>query len=748
MARQADLIEAAIKFDERTLVDSDDAGAKHFVGVLRLDPRHLSDNSDPPGRIANEIEVDFSSLLFMVAESIRQVIVGRENTAQTILGDLRYSESIERLLVLLVQAWLPGGTTSLAQIDEYVREADVGSDLKSRVYMKLMTWELEARGKGSHAAAYYDRAIENASDGLQQALYGVGGTFGRETRLFSRTASDALDTYSWIIDSVSNATADEIVRMARKQISPFGRTFGGDPRAVPIPIRAAELQGGWVGAYWVLEKIWRIKASIILVNSRDPAERADAITYWVLSGGSRVRELIYENENILNRQLISKILVEDLKSGARVGSDDWVELCLALWDELPLEISTSLIQTLKISPWTYELSAPAGENKSIVLFAALSAIEQGKWVERYESLQPAQRLTVSLALSAEQATDLPDRLQGEIRSTLLAYCEERGQYASDPDVVETLAALVSELPLDAPERGTFKDILPAEYSAEIGVRYPHLVTGDRIREDLEATVSKIRQQLEQNQRGQWTTFGTSLAFEVARCLVALESSDQQAIDTIVDFATAPASAANDVIDAVNALSWLADAGLLGSLGTIESRLPYRADVSPVDRMWTGRDDIRAVNAAIAGLHARLSTSRRDAIALLVAATRDPDAQVRRLAVDQFDGGNLVVSGLESSVDAAILGAVYDPDFRVQASAIRAIRSISDLLVAEIAWARLVSVWDAAHRRVRMAAAGVAANQRYTEESIEALRGDVLRLASADRSFLVRRAAGQESNRIA
>ncbi len=254
MTESANLIEAAIKFDESALIKSGDTGAKHFVGVLRLDPRHLSDNTDPPGRIANEIEVDFASLLFMVAESIRQVINGREDLARNILADLKYSENVENLLILLVKAWLPGGSTTLAEIDKYLTKVDVDSDLKSRVYMKLMTWELEARGNVLDAAQYYDRAVENASGGLQQALYGVGETFGRETRLFFHPATEALDTYSWIIDSVSNASADELVRMARKQISPFSRTFGGDPRAVPMPIRAAELQGGWAGAYWVLEE--------------------------------------------------------------------------------------------------------------------------------------------------------------------------------------------------------------------------------------------------------------------------------------------------------------------------------------------------------------------------------------------------------------------------------------------------------------------------------------------------------------
>lgn len=747
MADPPNLIEAAIKFDVNALNKSDDVGAKHFVGVLRLDPRHLSDNTDPPGGIANEIEVDFASLLFMVAESIRQVIVGREDVARTILADLKYSSDVDRLLVLLVQAWLSGGSNTLVDIDQYVTKLDVGSDLKSRVYMKLMTWEFEARGNVPEAAKYYDRALENASEGLQQALYGVGETFGRETRWFFSPATEPLDTYSWIMDSVSSASADELVRMARQQLSPLSRTFGGDPRAVPSPIRAAELQGGWTGAYWVLERIWRIKASIILVNSRDPAERAAAITDWVLSGGSRLRELINENENILSLELVSKILVDDLRRGARVGADDWVELCLALWDELPLEISSELIQTLEIPAWTYEVRAPARENNATVLFALLSNIDPEKWVERYTSLEPAQRLTVCLALTARQATELPIHLQGNVRETLLAYCAANGQFASDPEVVETLAALVAALPIDAPERDAFNKILPAEFSAEIGVRYPDLVTADRIREDLGGTVLKIRMQLEQNQRGQWTTFGTSLAFEVARCLVALESSDQEAVDTIVDFAAAPVTAANDVIDAVNALSWLADVRLLASPDVIESRLPYRLDVSPVDRMWAGRDDLRAINAVIAGLHARVSVDRRQAIVVLVSSTRDPDPQVRKLAIDQFDGGHLVVGGFEASVDAAILGAIYDPDFRVQASAVRAVRSISDQLVAEIAWARLVSVWDSAHRRVRVAAAGVAANQRYGDQSIDRVREEVLGLASADRSFQVRRAAHNSAIRV-
>lgn len=739
MSKHAQLIEAAIKFDESALAGSDDAGAKHFAGVLRLDPRHLSDNSDPPGQVANEIDVDFTSLLFMLAESIRQIIVGREAVARSILDELHYPEGIERVLVLLVQAWLPLGTTSLAEIDQYIQNVDFDSDLKSRVYMKLMTWEMEARGRGPHATAYYDRAVENASEGLRQSLHSVGELFGRDTFLYFPGTSNPLDTYSWLVDSVSNATADEFIRMAKKHISPFGRTFGGDPRAVPAPIRAAELQAGWAGAYWVIRKVRRVKASILLVNSRVPEERADAISSWILSGGSNVKQLISENESILNPGLVSKILVDDLKRGAVVDAENWEEICLSLWDQLPGEISENLIETLNIPEWIEADYVPPGENKSVELFVLLGMIEPPKWLKRYKSLQPAQRLTVALSLSPHQATDLPDSIKGEVRGILQTYCEQRGDTLLYPEIIETLAALVSELPDGAREKDNLRDIIPTNYSAQIGVRYPHLASRDRIYENLESLVSRIHEQLNLNKRGQWTTFGTALAYQVAACMVALNTLDQDALNTIMDFATAPASSANDVIDAVNALSWLADEGLLPSLGKVESRLPYRVDISPVDRMWSGRDDIRAINTVIAGLHARLSTTRRDAIALLVAATRDPDAQIRRLAVDQFNGGNLVVSGLETSVDAAILGAIYDPDYRVQASAIRAIRSISDLLVAEIAWARLISVWEAAHRRVRMTAAGVAAGRRYTDASIESLRDDVLRLASTDRSALVRQA---------
>lgn len=741
MTSHRELVEAAIKFDEETLLKSDDTGAAHFAGVLRLDPRHLGDSSNRPDFLSNAVDVDQSSLLFMAAEAIKNVLDGKQDAAIAILADLRPSGSLEHILVLLVQAWLPIGSTSFEEIAAFVQRASIDADLKARVYLKLMTWELEAEGKGHRAGTYYDRALEAASPSLQEAIYSVGESFGRETRYYYREqqVSEELVLYSWIVDSVSHAAADEFVRMARKRMSPFTRTMGGDPRTVPVKIRAAEIQAGWAGAYWVLEKIWRIKASMILVNSRDRNERADAITSWILSRGSSLRRLIDENESALNSNLISKILIDDLKTGARVGINDWIQICLALWDELPTEVSDHLIETLEIPAWSSETSAPVRETDAIHLFALLSYIDQHKWIERYESLEPAERLTVCLGLSTRQATELPSQLRNEIRFNLLNYCENQGQNARDHEMLETLAALVSELPEEDPDNIRFREVMPARYAGEIGSRYPRLATAEKVREGFDSAVSSIRQQLSQNRQGQWSTYVSSPALEAARYMMTMGSVDEAAVETLIEFATADFTASSDVIDAVNALSWLADAGLVDSAAITESRLPYRVNVSPVDRMWTGRDDIRAINATIAGLHARNLDTSRAAIARLVSAARDPDMEVRLLAIGQFDSSNLVVEGLQSAVDAAILGAVYDPDWRVQASAVRAIPSISDLLVSEIAWSRLISVWDSAHRRVRIAAASTASRQQDIPKMLEALRREVLRLASEDRSFQVRRA---------
>lgn len=748
--QQARLVEAAIRFDEQALASSEDPGALHFLGMLKLDQRHIHFRSEADSRLpeqmrrANRVAVDESSVLFMLAEAVRNVMVGKSVDAESIFTGLESTKGIDRVLVLLIKAWLYPSVDALQAVDRYTRSLKkLSNDIVSRVYLKLMAWALEVSGTTGLAGEYYDRALKTASSELKRALYGVGQVFNRETRYFYPPTEDPLVTYSWITDSVSSAAANDVFRQAKDRLAPFSRTFGADPRTVPEPVRAAELQAGWIGAYWVLAYVWRIKASILLVNSRDREEIASAITAWVLSGGPELSRLISENENVLTKDLISKILVEDLKSGARVQFDDWVDVCLPIWHELPSAISSDFISSVKIQPWDPKNILPPQQDKAITLFNLLSRVDQAGWVERFKTLRSKRRLTVCLGLSADQVAEMPRDVKKGVRRSLLEYLGQLREYTAEPQSYLTAAALVSELRDDSAERSQFFELLPAEYAADVAIIFPSLISREKIRDALSSNTARIRDQIARNRQGTWSTFARRPASSAARCMVALQESDEDAINAILDFATSEYSSADDILDSIAALSWLSDENLLPSFEPIESKLGYRLSVSPVDKYWKGRDDLRLVNVAIAGLFAQNMVRNRDAVVRLIAATRDPDTQVRLLAIDQLKK-HIPEKGLFPSVDAAILGAIYDPDSRVQAEAIDGISVIADPLVNEIAWTRIVSVWDAAHIRVRLAAARKAVEPAPNSDVLADIRGEVVRLASEDRSLLVREEIAAES----
>lgn len=744
MKQQASLVEAAIRFDEQTLVTSGDPGALHFLGMLKLDQRHVRFGSEADSRLpeqmrrADQIEVDESSVLFMAAEALRNVMIGKSADAESILTSLESTKGIDRVLVLLVKAWLNPSAGALEKVDQYTSSVkNLSDDIVSRVYLKLMTWALDVDGETGSAGEYYDRALEAAPPELKRAIYGVGDVFNREATFFYPPSDDPLVTYSWILDSVSAAVTEGIFRQAKERLSPFSRTFGADPRTLSEPERAAELQAGWIGAYWVLAHIWRIKASILLVNSRNSQEIASAITAWVLSRGPDLSRLISENENVLTESIISKILVEDLKSGARVEFDDWVDICLPIWDELPSAISSNYISSVEIKAWNTKEIMPARQDNAVALFNALSRVDQASWVERFKALKAKRRLTVCLGLSTDQVAVLPPTVRNDVMTTLLKYLGQLREYSTGPQEYITLASLISELSDDSSERSRFFEFLPKQYAADVAIHFPSLTFREMIRDDLLNSTARIREQVTRNRQGTWATFARRPASNAARCMIALQESNEDTINAILDFATSEYSSADDVVDSVGALSWLADENLLPFFDLVESRLGYRLSVSPVDKYWKGRDDLRLINVAIAGLLAQNVARNRDAVVRLVAAARDPDIQVRLLAINQIKK-HVPTRGLNSSVDAAVLGAIYDPDSRVQAEAIDGISVITDPLIYEIAWTRVVSTWDTAHKRVRLAAARSAVNpEPNVGRSGAELRGEVVRLASEDRSLLVR-----------
>ncbi|MCG7595551.1 hypothetical protein [Mycobacterium sp. PSTR-4-N] len=741
MPPATELLEAAIRLDQKVLIKSDDAGALHFLGILSLDPRHIGD-----ARQGHEVVLTAAgtSVLFVAAESIKTALHGDSDGARAVLADWKPQSDLEQLIVLLVQAWLDTASSSLTRVDEFIRQTTFSRDISARSYLKLMTWALE-RGGTLAARPYYDLALEYSSGQLSQAIHSVGSAFGADARIYFKPPTSELVSYSSITDSVYETAYDQFYRDARRQFtSPFTRTWGADPHTNPIRLRAAELQAGWTGAYWALQKVWRLKASILLINSDQPVERADAIAAWALSGGARPGSLVDANEQYLTEELIAKIFREDLKSGNRISESDWVGMCSAIWDELPNDLIISLIDTLRVERTSEDALLFDITDAPTRLFASLSRADSKTWLDRFRDLDPEEQLSVALTLNVSEATALPASARYSLRRMLLEVLErtaERGNTYNFPNLT-TLAALLLDEDPGSSDIARFQQLLPHSRAAEVAALAAAIVPEPLLEECLIAGKQELKDQLAENRAGRWTKRIDSIPLQIAQCMVSLKRIDESAIRLIVDLANSPFTSSDDIIDAIASLSWLVDTEILSPNHPDLGAISFKTNLSPIDRYWTGRDDLRAINASIAGLLARLPVSRVDAMNSLIVSTRDPDINVRLYAVSQLASAALSVEGLETAVDAALLGAVFDPDSRVQAAAVRGIPLISDNSVRRLAWERVVREWEISHRRVRVAAARTLA-RTSSEDPSGNLRDQILGLAESDRSLNVRAAVRNE-----
>lgn len=733
----SELIQAAISFDEAVLSNSDSPGAAHFVGIMRLDPRHLQHVSAVERQIPKEIASD-DSFLFAVGEQLRVAMEGRIEDALAMSLSTEVLSPLERLLELLVRSWLKPSEESFAEIRDHVETSPgISQEVISRSYLKLMTWALESFGIKA-AGPYYDLALSAASGTLEQAIRQIGSLFGRDESLFFPPPNDDLILFPRIRERAMNASAELTIKTARGRIARFTRTFGADPRTLPIQFRAAELQADWTGALWLSRTIWRLKGAILLLEDVEGSdERIDGIAAWISSGADNLFNLIDENEQYFSQENLDRLLIKVLSEGRRIATPHWVEICSAIWDELPIIISDELIDTCPIDASISTDDTTLSDDAATRLFAHLIRVDPVRWLRRYRTLSTAERLVVATGLSPASAEVLPAEEKAEVVDLLLGLCQndDLRQVLSEKTFL-TLATLLQS----SGKRelsGQFLATIPIDYAAGIGIRYPEFLRPDLVEQEIHMLKAKLSDQLVKNQSGQWAAFSRDPALSSAQAMVALRRADAGLVDLVAEFANAPFTAANDVISSVRALSWLVDERLLPMAYIADRPFEYRSTLSPVDRYWTGRNDLRAVNAAIAGFYARRGEA--EALQQLIIAARDPDMEVRLLAIGELSDSTERPSHMASAVDAMILGAIYDPESRVQAAAVALIEQITDRSVYELAWGRLESVWATSHRRVRMAAARVAAGVKADRPLTS--RGALLELARRDRSLLVREAAG-------
>lgn len=737
------LARAAIQFDIRRLEASGDAGALHFMRVLQFHPAHLNYKSRLSEQLNDgaTIPADERSTLFKVGEVIRLLLDGQTDAATSLLSDIKPANTIDRLLVMLITAWCFPDRERFSEIDRIVqRSSTLSKDFIARIYIKLMTWAMNSGGQ-EMAAPYYDKALRNASGELAKAISTVGSFFGRESRIYFAPIRQRLVTYPWILDSVRHESDDLIIRDAKDQLTgPFTRTFFANPSALPREIQSAELQASWIGAYWILPHVWRTKGAILLTRAKDRDDLAVGITAWAVSRGPALNNLMVQHEHMLSRATTERILITDLLSGKRLPQSDWQELCSGIWDELPPPIAVEFVHALDIPEAKLGEHSYAEVDGIISFFNNLALVEREKWITRFNSLPSTSQLAIASLMPHTVAMSLPSSIKSRIRRLLLDAMGEYGiRGVAGGFAIDSLGFLISELKPNAKQRTRFLDLLEPEFAAPIALQHPDLVRTDLIEVELDRSVSSIQKQLAENKQGRWARYTLSPVLRAAQCMAALNKAHKVAIDAIFEVASSKYTTSDDVIDAFRALNLLSEERLLSASMVTSHDVVYRLEASLADRYWQGRNDLRAMNTVIAGLLSKYPETSRESIDQLVASARDPDIQVRLLAMEQLESPRVILNGRKPAIDATVLGAIYDPDSLVQAHALRLINLVSNDSIYRLAWARIINDWPTAHRRVRVAAAFAASNDDAGHREPK-LTEQVLMMASDDRSLTVRRAA--------
>lgn len=748
------VLRAAIRGDLRYLDKSGMPGAKHFSAVLKLHPAHL-ESQRPEWAGFREVEplTDDGSALFLVGETLRTALMEGRGEAAEYFRSRQNADGgksgFVRALLLQTELWLE--PTEARARDCYKRlvleERSLDRDTIARLLMLIAFRILESSGIDA-ASEFYVLAFRRATGDLKKAIGGVGGDFGQNEYIYFKRLTSPSVRYDDILDVVGSVSTKFVLDSAREKFrSPFTRTFGSGQSALPRELLAAQLQADWAGAYWVYKRVMLTMASVGLLDSRSQSETKAAIVNWIAGGGRDIERLLSSNEAIFDEDTAREFIQSDLLNGRRVSRTTWQKVCSQLWDVLPFDlakdwIDSSHLELRWISSGDDETATQLHpDQESLQTFARLISYSPQLWVERFVSLSPEVRGAVCRRLVPADVEDvgrpasdvLVDALMDAIRSA------ESDPDASLTDAFLCLAAIRASSRDDDDDLKKFiVAAQPREASAVVALNFPDLANVALIEDLEEEVISRHVDEVQANQEGRWSSFGSSSSKQIAQAAMALGRVTPRGLEAVEATLASAYSSATDVIDACQALVWLLDEGVTGIRTPPTELIRDRSDLSIVDRSWTGRDDLRAMNAALAGLRLRVSQDRRSQIDQLAFAVRDPDVQVRLIALNQFETKRVDLhEDSDAVLDNLLLGAVFDPDSRVVALAARLTSQITQKSLVELAWARLADQYAAAHIRVRLTAtdAALQARKRGHENAYSEL---LLQAGASDSSIVVRR----------
>lgn len=723
---------ACITWNLPALRGTDREDANHFKRTIQLLPSAFSNSHDSLPRRMTPLR--------RAAEGLKAELSGDAETAREHYKLVAQRAGLPGVLGTLLIAWMSDATEKdFARVERKLATlTGPGTrDVVARSHCKLATWAFD-HGWSDQSAHHFEEARRHAGKDLRMTLDRIGHWFGGELVFHMNQTRSDMSAFPWVDEWVDTAARNFVEQNLRDSVkSPYSRSWSfGNSTVEGHDIQSAEMQASWAGALWMLPPINRQHAALILAKSNESEDVARAIALWAKGGGKDTNRLVSVKESSLTESTIEDLLVNQLHEGRSVRDREaWLDILHALWAELPDRLVDDFVRGYTGPIRDMHLHSGTGA-KELSLFGKL-LVRSGRAVEKVYGFGDWEAGLLARSMHPELLDQLPPRLPARL---LAAGISEPVMGDADWAGAGWASLLTCWTLLDQNTQAKYRDsvskALPDDAISTAVVVAPGLISEQRSEDRLRVIVRLLAKELEDSKKGSFIGWGVHPAIELARLATARGHISDSAVQQLVAIAVAPTTNPMQRRPCLTALTALAHENLIERAQVEQAFRPisvYSVMTDDADVEQRLEDITRLI------LMVQFGYDQTTAEAPLLAASRDPDIQVRILAVGAVS--DLSVRGdISPSFDATLLGALYDPNPQVQARAIPTLwrgHFASEALL-DVARGRVVEIFPTSHRELRAAIARQIADLDSSDPSIRNLRG----LATYDRSWVVRRAVSR------
>jgi hypothetical protein len=631
------------------------------------------------------------------------------------------------LLGLMLQCWSSGEHDPLAfDRGRLLIEQTADSSLRSRLFMKLATYALDKQDV-TRFEELIGAALANAParTRLRRAISVTAATyFGRFPPPADLEADepDPLVDYPWIDGTALEAAQAELIEIVKTRArNPWSWSIRMGRTNVDVAV-SAELQATWAGALWLRDQIRKQLAAMLLTQAAPSAyDVLFGLSMWLAARGDDIVPIITATEPSFSETTADALVLPliGVRSVPAYGETRLLETANASWDLISDATTRTVLGLVRPEP------SEAPFHDAAVFWSRAALRIRDEWQVLIRDLAPHELAQVVAEISSVAVGRLEPNAARYIVETLPA---------ADPPVGASTGSVLlwDKLGLPVPEGAS----VPLDVVVRIARLKPDALVEPSYTLAEEAARGSLAQTLESARRGAYG-FDDSASAWISTVAIARGAIQRPSLDLLLVTAAEASIAPHVRLDAVMAIAELAARGLVPKEDLDQlRRLPELREIGPM------RPTSQAAFAA-ARLAARGAVLMDEEQLLLFTLSRDPDPQARAIVA----GATARFLELHESpaVEAALVAALFDPVPSVVNAALRALRRarLTDFSYGTVSL-RIRAIFQQYGRHER--AEVVRAIRQLAQESgdPEAF-GDVLVAARADRSWIVRNAARDDSD---